>query len=446
MDYALSSIIGKRENQEDYGVIKSSGSSGGILAVIADGMGGQVAGEVASSSSVNRFVESFTSNNSKNLPLKLSVALDKANRALANGIAKNPKLHGMGATLIAAHIDPGGINWVSVGDSILYLYRDKKLQRLNADHSMMPVLQESVRRGKITHEEARVHPHRNALRSALTGEEITIVDLREEPLRLKKGDVIVLATDGILTLSEPEIGSILDRSKAQPANVIADHLLEAVTQTNKPRQDNTLVEVVKVSSGIRTGFKWTDGVTAISIVVIAAVLASFAWDKKETILQSFGVTSKQESNAPSNETPKVVPLPVDPTVAVEEKEVNPANQTQSAPLAESLPPSKITKPSPERRSPATNKIGKTAESKATSNVDAPAKLMIPDVKPSTSGSGSHPEILVKPIASEASGDIAAGAMPPAKTDSAPKSEGERAKQLLEADNTPKSKADPDRKE
>ena len=372
MDYALSSIIGKRENQEDYGVIQSSGSSLGVLAVIADGMGGQVAGEVASSSAVNGFVESFTSNKSKNLPLKLSVALDKANRSLAKSIAKNPRLHGMGATLIAAHIEPGGINWVSVGDSILYLYRDKKLRRLNADHSMMPVLQESVRLGKITHEEARVHPHRNALRSALTGEEISIVDLREESLRLKKGDLIVLATDGILTLSEPEIGSILARSKAQPANVIADHLLEAVTQINKPRQDNTLVEVIKISGGIRTGFKWTDGVTAIFIIVIAVVLASFAWDKKETILHSFGITSEQESTATNDEAPKVVPLPVDPTVTVERKEVNPADQTQSAPLAESLKPSKLTKPSPDRRSPDTNKVGKIAESKATPKVDASA--------------------------------------------------------------------------
>lgn len=443
MDYALRSIIGKRENQEDYGVIENSGSSGGVLAVIADGMGGQVAGEVASSSAVNGFVESFTSNNSKNLPLKLSVALDKANRSLAKCIAKNPKFHGMGATLIAAHIEPGGINWVSVGDSILYLYRDKKLQRLNADHSMMPVLQESVRRGKITNEEARVHPHRNALRSALTGEEISIVDLREEPLRLKKGDVIVLATDGILTLSEPEIESILDRSKAQPANVIADQLLEAVTQINKPRQDNTLVEVIKVSGGIRTGFKWTDSVMAISIVVIAAVLASFAWEQKQTILQSLGITSKQESTAPKNEAPKVVPLPVDQTVTVDRKEVNPADQTQSASSGESPAPTKSTKPSPDRRSPATNKVGKTAESKATPKVDAPVKLMIPDVKPSTSESGSHPAISVKPIASDASGDAAVGAMPPAKTDSVPKSDGERAKQLLEADNTPKGKADPD---
>jgi hypothetical protein len=91
-------------------------------------------------------------------------------------------------------------------------------------------------------------------------------------------------------------------------------------------------------------------------------------------------------------------------------------------------PSKLTKPSPDRRLPATNKVGKTAEPKATPKVDASAKRMISDVKPPTSESGSHP------------------AMPAAKTDSVPKSDEERPKQVMEADNTPKGKAEADRKE
>lgn len=450
MDYALNSIIGKRENQEDYGVINRSESSGGVLAVIADGMGGQVAGEVASSSAVNGFVESFVSNNSKNLPLKLSLALDKANRSLAKGISKNPKLQGMGATLIAAHIESSGINWVSVGDSILYLYREKKLQRLNDDHSMMPVLQESVRRGKITREEARVHPHRNALRSALTGEEIPIIDLREEPFPLKKGDLVVLATDGILTLSEPEISSVLDRCKAQPAKVIADQLLEAVTQINKPRQDNTLVEVIKVPGGIRAGFKWTDVVTAMSIFVIAAVLASFAWEKRETILQSVGIESKQESYAPKTEVPKVVPLQVEPSVTGEKKDAPHLDQapltTPSTPSADSPVSTKSNKPSQDRKSPSSNKTGKIAESKVPPKGEVTTKPAALDVKPISSESGSHPATPTKPNASEASGDTATTATLPAKTDSVPKSEGERVKQLLEGGNPPKGSADPDRKE
>ena len=71
MDFATNSIIGKRENQEDYGVIKFVTSTDGVLAVISDGMGGQVAGEVASSTVVDSFSDNFISGKSKNHPLRL---------------------------------------------------------------------------------------------------------------------------------------------------------------------------------------------------------------------------------------------------------------------------------------------------------------------------------------------------------------------------------------
>ena len=441
MDYALLSIIGKRENQEDYGVIKSSGSSGGVLAVIADGMGGQVAGEVASSSAVNRFVESFTSNNSKNLPLKLTVALDKANRILANSIANNPKFNGMGATLIAAHIEPDSINWISVGDSILFLYRDKKLQRLNDDHSMIPLLQESVRSGKMTHEEARVHPHRNALRSALTGEEIPMVNLREEPLRLIDGDLIVLATDGILTLSEYEIGSILEQCKVQPAKVIAARLLESVTLVNKPRQDNTFVEVIKASGGRKNGYKWADSAMTISIVLIVCLLASFAWEYRKTILQAFGVGSEQELPTPKTEEPKIMPLPVDPSLTIEKPEVNPADQTAPQSSVDTPTVNKNNNAIPDKRSSATNKTGKPIDSKTSQKVDASAKPAISDVQSSTSAGGINPATAVTPAVPDVPVIPATVETPPAKTDSAPIVMGNESKKILETDNKAKGKAE-----
>lgn len=420
MDYALNSIIGKRENQEDYGEIYRSGSSGGVLAVIADGMGGQVAGEIASSNAVKEFVESFVSNNSQNLPLKLTLALNKANRSLARGISKNPKLQGMGATLIAAHIEPRSINWVSVGDSILYLYREKKLQRLNDDHSMMPVLQESVRRGKITAEESLVHPHRNALRSALTGDEIPIIDLREEPFPLKKGDLVVLATDGILTLSEPEISSILNRYKAQPANVIADQLLEAVTQINKTRQDNTLVEVIKIPGGFSPGFKWTVVVMVISIIVIVTVLASFAWKNKEIILQSDGIASKEESSAPRIDALKGLPVDVEPSPRGEKKD--------------------------DRKSSPPIKTEKSAESNSPQKGKAPTKPTVPDAKNITDQSSSITATPPNPTASNSSGNNAAREKNSEKNDSSSKSENEGNKQSPQGGNPPNGSADPTFKE
>ena len=317
MDFALNSIIGKRENQEDYGVIKSSGSTGGLLAIISDGMGGQVAGEIASLTSVKKFEDSFTSNNSKNLPLKLNLALDKANLALRASISVNPNLRGMGATLIAAYIDPKSINWISVGDSILYLYREKKLHRLNEDHSMTPVLQDSVRLGKITQDEARAHPHRNALRSALMGEEIPIIDLREEPLRLKKDDCILLATDGLLTLTGPEISSILEHCKDQSARAIVDQLLSAVSQKNKPRQDNTLIEVIKVSGSRLIPMRLAIILAGISISISILAILAVTHNKKlreglASRLPNYEVEKNQETSA-SEVKPIVLTEPPSPT-------------------------------------------------------------------------------------------------------------------------------------
>jgi serine/threonine protein phosphatase PrpC len=442
VDYALSSIIGERDNQEDYGLITGPTPSGAVLAVIADGMGGQVAGEIASSSAVKSFVESFSSNKSRNLPLRLNVALDKANRTLAKSTAGNPNLHGMGATLIAAHVDPLGLSWISVGDSILYLYRDKKLHRLNDDHSMMPVIQDSVRRGKITDEEARIHPHRNALRSALTGEDIPLVDLREEAFRLKKGDLILLATDGILTLSELEISQTLDACQGQTAKAIADRLLATVRQQNKPRQDNTLVEVIKVSGPGRAPWRWSGAVVAASMLVMTSFMALMAFENRDAIFRAVGVTAiRQEtpaSTAPSGEA-KVTPISLEESQRTLEKKPDSHLTGAGGPtLAASSP---VTEPAPkggkpsanDKRSTVTTRSGKTIESEAIVRTDTSQPMAPPARLPSASA--AKPAVVA---ASET-------ARSPAKAE-AESRDGERAKQLLDSDHTGNSKSAADGKE
>ena len=443
MDYALSSILGKRENQEDYGVITGSTPSGAVLAVIADGMGGQVAGEIASSCVVNGFIESFSSNSSKNLPLKLKMALDKANLTLAKSISSNPKLNGMGSTLIAAHITPNCASWVSVGDSILYLYRDKKLHRLNDDHSMMPILEESVRSGKITLDEALSHPQRNALRSALTGEEIPLVELREEPVQLKKDDLILLATDGILTLNEFEICHLLDCSKEQSAKAIVEQLLSAVTLKNKPRQDNTFVEVFKLSKGHQTYSKWPYFAIFTSIFMIAAVLALVAWESKDLILKAVGLGARKQE-ASLNSTPqsdaKVTPIPVDvPLPAV-------GNGQDSQPEA---PKPAVAAPSKEK-----SEFNK-AKARLNERVIGPAKSAKPtktidEIKGSTTNGLPKPEVgpstasPPKSVSSE-TGEAAEKEKSGVKTEDTSKDE-KKVEELLDSDHTLQNSSVKDRKE
>lgn len=426
MDYALNSIIGKRDNQEDYGVIKSTGSSGQLLAVIADGMGGQVAGEVASSGVVNEFVESFFSNNSKNLPLKLNIALDKANRAIAKSVSADPRLKGMGATLIAAQIDDTGVSWISVGDSVLYLYRDKKIQRLNDDHSMMPVLQDSVRRGRISYDEARVHPHRNALRSAVTGEEISIVDLREEPLPLKSGDVLVLATDGILTLSEVDIGIVLEKNKTKSASIIVDQLLDAVVKINKPRQDNTLIELVKISSIDRSFLKLSSLIAVICALIFMSGLTYLTINKELFTSHWFATDAKTELPDSKKLDQKITPILVEESISTDKKSPSSVTSGQipvsvSTPSVDVESPVRISKSIPEKKM-ATGSKGQSKSEGA--------------IRAGTLNGGSQQSKIDKPLLNET--NVVA---PPIKLDSLPKSDNEQANKLVDVEKPNMSNTD-----
>jgi hypothetical protein len=253
--------------------------------------------------------------------------------------------------------------------------------------------------------------------------------------------LIVLATDGILTLSEPEISSILNRHKAQPANVIADQLLEALTQINKSRQDNALVEVIKIPGSFSAGFKWTVVVTVISIILIATVLASFAWKNKEMIHQSVGTASKEESSAPRTDAPKDLPVEVDPILIGDKKDEPNRDQTQlatpSASSTDSSVSSKSNMPSQDRKSPPPNKTGKSAESKAPQKGQAPTKPTVPDAKNITFQGSSNPATPPNPTASNSTWNDAAR-----EKDSPPKSEIEEKNQSPEGRKPPNGNADP----
>ena len=124
---------------------------------------------------------------------------------------QNAALKGMGCTIVAAWIDDLGIRWTSVGDSLLLLYRLPDVIRLNADHSLGSFLDEQARQNKITRSEARRNRNRNALRSALTGSKIELIDMRGEPLELRAGDWVLLASDGICSLPGDEIADVVYR-------------------------------------------------------------------------------------------------------------------------------------------------------------------------------------------------------------------------------------------
>ncbi len=243
-EFATRAAQGARSYQEDTAEVHAAG--GGVVAVLADGMGGHVGGARASGLACKFFLHAFA-RSAEAVPARLAEALELANAAIAAGTAEDRKLRGMGCTLvgIALQPHPDRIEWVSVGDSPLYLVRRSgAIVRLNEDHSLAPEIDRLAEAGRISWEEARAHPQRHVLRSALTGTEIDMVDRSPQPLALQPGDIVVLASDGIHTLAEADIARLA--AAAATPDAAAESLLAAVETAGDPYQDNTTVIVVRV--------------------------------------------------------------------------------------------------------------------------------------------------------------------------------------------------------
>ena len=158
---AARATTGARSGQEDAfrlwpteGVARPEGENGGLLAVLADGMGGHTGGAVAGETACSTFADVFAATAPPH-DRRLQSALQASNEALAKGVEKNSALRGMGCTLVAAWMDTFGVRWTSVGDSLLLLYRFPDVIRLNADHSLGSFLDEQARQNRITESEAK---------------------------------------------------------------------------------------------------------------------------------------------------------------------------------------------------------------------------------------------------------------------------------------------------
>ncbi len=220
-----------------------------LVAVLADGMGGHAGGALASSTICSAFLAHFAAAGGEGRS-RLKPSLVAANDAIGDKVSANPQLAGMGATLVGVTVGDAGLSWISVGDSPMYFYRDGELVQLNEDHSLAPVIDRLVEQGKMTPDEARADPRRHYLRSAITGEDIELVDAPDRPLLLAPGDIIVIASDGIHTLEPDTIRDLVTSYAPNGPDAIADALIRGVVEAGHPHQDNTTVIIVMVGEEI----------------------------------------------------------------------------------------------------------------------------------------------------------------------------------------------------
>jgi len=226
------------------------------LFMVADGMGGHAAGEVAAELAVReveRVVEAtrsyaedtWPSEWDANLSLnanRLAQALLAAHRRVTMAVQSNSGLRGMGATIVAALVDweKLSLTVAHVGDSRAYLYREAALELLTSDHSWV---HEQVVAGLLTEEAARNHPLKNVVTRALGGSQEPTVDVRERDMAAH--DLLLLCSDGLNTmLNDEEIMVILQRD-----GELEGLARELVTEANrKGGSDNVTVIVVRCTT------------------------------------------------------------------------------------------------------------------------------------------------------------------------------------------------------
>jgi serine/threonine protein phosphatase PrpC len=237
----------RASNEDNFGYDERLG-----IFVVCDGMGGHAAGEVASQIAVDTVLGYFRGRKPAveddayldDAPLGarlLAEAVKQANDAILAYAEAHKNTSGMGTTLVAVRFAEGTVSIANVGDSRIYLLREGQLLQLTEDHSLV---MEQVRRGMLTVEEAKRSSAQNIITRALGTDETTLPDLGEFPAQA--GDVLLLATDGVLRHVEDEqIRDILLQIPSLKAACLT--LIEAANQGGG--DDNSTCVLVRMSNG-----------------------------------------------------------------------------------------------------------------------------------------------------------------------------------------------------
>jgi protein phosphatase len=236
--------IGARAQQQDSFCFSSPDDSSflghaGMLAVLADGMGGLSHGDAAGRTAATAFLAAYRQKNEhETIPDALERSLRDANAAVY-ALAQEHHADGqLGTTLVAAVLRENQLHWVSVGDSGLFLRRGDDLAQLNTAHVYANDLDARAASGEIAREAALKDPQREALTSHLGLAQIPQVDQSRRPLTLEPGDVVLLASDGLFkTLPRQEMLAAMSGSLQEQCDI----LVERVVAKGIGHQDNTTV-------------------------------------------------------------------------------------------------------------------------------------------------------------------------------------------------------------
>ncbi len=244
-----SSVIGRRDSQQD--AIKTDGDyvfaeEGRGIAVLCDGMGGLSGGEKASNlcvDLVHKLYHEMAQNG--DIALFYSRAISQADEGVVALRDENGNPLRAGTTMISVVIDDGKLHWASVGDSRIYIQRRNEILQLTKDHNLLMLLNEKVKNGQMTQEEANRDPKREALISYIGINGVRYVSRNRVPLELEPGDHIILCSDGLYrSVGEQEMLQIV-QCFAGDMDSAAEAMTQLAMSKGNRHQDNTSVVILE---------------------------------------------------------------------------------------------------------------------------------------------------------------------------------------------------------
>jgi protein phosphatase len=309
--------------------------------VIADGMGGAQAGEVASRLAVEHFADGLPGASGEDARERLVLAVRQANTEIHALSEADALRAGMGTTLTAAYVGPSEVSFAHVGDSRAYLLRDGELERITEDHSLV---EELLRQGRLTEEEAEEHPQRSIITRALGPE--PDVDVDTFAVEAADGDLYLICSDGLTSMiSEATVAEIL---RGAPDLVSAAEQLIAAALDAGGR-DNVTVVLFRVEEIAGAAGEPVDQPGAD---------AEPATTQEQSAVASAPIAEAEAELAPPDQTAQAQsrsaePAPGSSPAAEDVVEPSPSAQTATPPLeAATAPPLGVaaaTPPPPVRR-------------------------------------------------------------------------------------------------
>jgi protein phosphatase len=224
-------------NEDAYGLCAEAG-----FFVVCDGMGGAAAGEIASQTAVNAAIESVCHSKHQDKPHKLLEKLAvTVNQRVFSRAQREPSLHGMGTTLVSLLVRDGHAYIAHVGDSRCYRFRESVLERQTQDHSLVD---EQVRLGQLTPEEAELSPLRNVITRAIGTRPTVSADIEE--LKTQPGDIFLLCSDGLTReLTDERIAQLLRGHLSDDVQALCSRLVREAKRAGG--NDNITCILVKIS-------------------------------------------------------------------------------------------------------------------------------------------------------------------------------------------------------